>query len=632
MTWQRQCDALIVPPPRIGGAVWADDRRVLSPEESSWPGRWRSLPWQRGILDAVADERWGWVVILKAAQMSASELMRNAIGRWAEVDPADVLWVMAGELAARTSMAKLVRMFLSTPSLRALVRPGKARGTRLEMRLTNGMRIVIGWAGSPQSLASDPFPRVIGDEVGLYPHRSGSDANPIRLFEERTKTFGRRAKIVLLSKPSHDGDLICSAYRECLDRRVYVVQCPSCGSFEDLTWGGVRWPGGDPGRLPSDPGERIRLAAHLEGAQSACVGCPCGAALPDPNRAPGEWRHEDGVEPPESRRIAFHVAEFLHWTRTPTDLVVRGLRCLRPSEQEAFWTGSLGRPYSDDRSALHWSLFAERAVHDAGVVPEWATCLIATADTQLDHWWWMVRAWGPRQRSRCVAWGRAETTEDLHASTLGASFPIGGTDVTVKPQILLVDSAGGTAGGRLDASLTHEVYRWASETPGVIPLKGIGDRQSTEGTPIVWTSVELERGDKLELAKVNTQYWMDALARLIRAREPVVWEECRGCESPDYARQMSARQLVREENTKGVGRWMWRKVSGRADHLFDCAAYQLAGAEIAGADGAELLARVVRGRARLPAPTGVADSMTEPRGRAARAPAPWHAGGESPWI
>jgi phage terminase large subunit GpA-like protein len=44
--------ALWRPPPRLSLSAWADENFVLSAESAAEPGRWKTLPYQRGILDA----------------------------------------------------------------------------------------------------------------------------------------------------------------------------------------------------------------------------------------------------------------------------------------------------------------------------------------------------------------------------------------------------------------------------------------------------------------------------------------------------------------------------------------------------------------------------------------------------
>src|SRR5690606_19035622 len=49
----------------------------------------------------------------------------------------------------------------------------------------------------------------------------------------------------------------------------------------------------------------------------------------------------------------------------------------------------------------------------AKVVPAWASRIVMTVDTQKDHFWFVVRAWGAGFRSRRLHHGRVATFEEL---------------------------------------------------------------------------------------------------------------------------------------------------------------------------------------------------------------------------
>jgi phage terminase large subunit GpA-like protein len=564
-------------PAKIGGNEWAERFRRLGPDESREKlGEWRSLTWQRQILDDLADPQLNRVVILKAAQVGASELVRCAIGRWALHDPGDVLWVTVDEEAARKAMKKLRALFNNTPALRPLVSSRRSDSTLLELRLTNDMRIVIGWAGSAQSLASDPFRYVVLDEVAKYRWAVQGEGSPVALAEERTKSFGRRGKIILLSTPKHDDDQITKAHRETLDRRVFLVACPGCGRRQAPELGQLRWPDGDTERAPTDPDARVRLATLVERDQSAwieCVGCK-GQLQPnrDMNLPASGWAAEaGGIE--GGRRRAFHVPEWLHWQTSTSDLAARWLRCTHPRELSEFWNGSLGLPYKSARTSIAAALFGARAQHRAKLVPNWATTVLSTADTQLRGWWLMVRAWGRGRRSRLLNWKWCESEEELLAVGVNATFEVEGSGLEARPFAIAIDSGGGMT--TPDGSRTKEVYQLVNRTRRAYAIKGRSDKEANDGAPWARSKVRLDdAGGELELHLVNRNYYADEAASLIRVTQPLIlWEECEAV-TDEYSRQMASEQLVLVTSGKS-SEWLWQKRSkGAANHLWDCARYQ----------------------------------------------------------
>lgn len=571
-------------PKRIGGNAWAETYRELGPDENRHnPGKWVSVAWQRELLDAMADPHVDWLVIMKASQVGVSELVRNAIGRWATRDPGDVLWVMANENAARKAMKKLHKLFANTPALRGLVSPRSRDSTLLEMVLTNGMRIVIGWAGSPQSLASDPFRYVVLDEVALYDWSSQGEGSPVELARDRTKIWGSQAKVILLSKPKDSGDIITKQFMQTVDKRAWAVPCPHCDALQVLAWDAIRWRGGSPANAPTDPQLRSDLAERLLATGDVwyeCVSCAgeirnVAQAIDDPRSSWIRYDSDDAADTVTRRRRAYHVTEIYHWSQSPATLAGRWLNCNTPSERQVFWTASLGVAYTVTRSALAKSIFAARAIHARGVVPSWAVAVLATADTQKDGWWVSLRSWGHGRRSRTLDWGWVTTLADLRAFALQRRFPVGGTSHSVRAQSLHIDVGGGQ---EPDGAKTRDLMRWILETEGAYALKGEGEREA-DAAPIRHSKVELEDGSVVPLLRPNTNAYKDQAAALIRQEQPVAWEECHGSEEPEYGRQMTGQQLIYEETTTGKGRWRWRKKSGRPDHMFDLSAYQVMAAE-----------------------------------------------------
>ena len=580
--WKRSLYAVaratIAPRERIGGNAWAERERWIGTDEGSpLPGLWRSVPWQREILDALADPSVSWLAILKATQVGVSELVRCAIGRWAIHDPGDVLWVMSTQAAAERSMVKLRKMFQNTPGLRHLLSDRRSDTTLLELVLTNGMRIVIGWAGSAASLASDPFPRVVLDEVALYRWSTQHAGSPVHLAGDRTKTAGRRAKVVLLSSPIAEDDQICTAHREVADRRVFAVPCPACGTVQPWEWERVRWAGGSVLEAPSDPDARLAAAEVVRRDQSAWMACEvetCAGNL-EPRTAMRDerarWVQEEPAQPSERR--AYHVPEAWHWETTLSDLVAKFLRATSPASLGTFWTGSLGLVMRTATTAINASLFKSRAIYPA-TVPAWATVVLSTADTQLAGWWLMVRAWGKGGRSRLLDWGWVSTEAELVARGLHARFKVEGpTELEASPAKLAVDTGGGmkqATAEDADGSRTKQVYALVKRTRGMVAIKGEGDRAALEGQPHRVSKVE-----GLELHLVRKDFYADELARLVQCRDPVLWEECVGADDPTYTRQMSSEHKVLE--TSGTGsKWLWKKRSaGTPNHLWDCGRYQV---------------------------------------------------------
>lgn len=61
--------AALRPPPKLSLSEWADEHFRLSAESAAEPGRWHTLPYQRGILDAITDPAVERVSVMKSARV-----------------------------------------------------------------------------------------------------------------------------------------------------------------------------------------------------------------------------------------------------------------------------------------------------------------------------------------------------------------------------------------------------------------------------------------------------------------------------------------------------------------------------------------------------------------------------------
>ena len=586
---------LWAPPPRVSGSEWALRFRVLGDGEPGIrPGPFVPEPWQRLVLDALADPSVDWLVVLKAVQMGVSELVRCAIGYWAMCAPGNVLWVMATQDKARTAMEKLQWMFQNSPALRGMVvedtssRSRKAfrakKSTLMELVLKNGMRISVAWAGSPASLSSDVFRYGIGDETGKWPRNLGRKGqSPVKMLEGRTKTYGRQGKVVLLSSPDHEEDLICTEFEKVRDKRRFAVPCPDCGKVQPLGWDAARWPGGSPENAPREMEERGALADRVELLGLSGYACGyCDGQIHSVTEAmrsdAATWVRADldgNLETSSdvsTRRLALHISELYHWKTSPSDLAAKYLRT-PVHELQNFYNDSLGLPLKDATELLRSALFRMRAVHAPGIVPDWATHVIATADTQKDHFYYVVRAWGPGDKSMLLTYGIAKTEDELLEETLGRRFPVADSPVQpVGPSILLIDSGGGME--TPDGSTTHRVYKLCERTPLAIPYKGEGNKSTVQGKPVWKSQVNytpkgLADSYGVELVMANANFWKDWLSALILAEAPVLWK-LTTIVGEDYVKHMVGQHRVTKMTKSGM-RTTWTNRGRNSRHdWWDC--------------------------------------------------------------
>jgi phage terminase large subunit GpA-like protein len=321
-------------------------------------------------------------------------------------------------------------------------------------------------------------------------------------------------------------------------------------------------------------------------------------------------RHEDAeaVERwPVETRIGFQIATwyslFMHWAT----IVGEFLRAEGSLKRSFNWrTERAGEPFEFRVSRLETSIFAgkaERATLPAGIVPAWGQLLLATIDTQLDHFYVVVRAWGSGERSQRVWHGKLATFGQIDELLYSRLWP---TEGNKRPPRLidraLIDS-GGTEDRWLDVTRTQQVYAYVIPRQAVITaIKGA----SRPGPRLFWPMAN-PMGSGQKAAAVDLRGWMvdkhqcnDLLADLIvhglprkaagasddaampQQQEPEKWLLNR-CPEPalqpsweEYNAHMAAVHKAPDKPGRNMVE-VWKVIhSGARIDYRDCEAYQIA--------------------------------------------------------
>jgi phage terminase large subunit GpA-like protein len=215
---------------------WADKYRFLSSESAAEHGKWTTLPFQRGPLNAVSDARIYRVVIKSATQMLKTETILNGIGYFAHMDPGPILVLQPRDDDAKAfSKERIAPMIRDTPALREIISAAKGRAAdnTLEEKFFTGGMLAITSAGSPGNLARRAIRLLFADECDNYPVSAGPEGNPISLARERLATFRHRRKEILACSPTVDGSEIDRVFAGS-DKREFFVPRPHCGHYQSL--------------------------------------------------------------------------------------------------------------------------------------------------------------------------------------------------------------------------------------------------------------------------------------------------------------------------------------------------------------------------------------------------------------
>ena len=496
------------------------------------------------------------------AQIGKTEAELNMIGYALHQTASPVMMVYPTDTIAKFASDKRVQpMIRSVEPLANIYDEGSKL---LELDFVNGNYMVLVGANSPSSLSSRSIKYLFFDEIDKYPAFSGKEANPIKLAEERTKTFVDK-KIVRVSTPTIESGNIWQSYMDANERKQYYVPCPHCGVSQTLKFKQIKWPEEHHGNA-----DMIRDTAYYE-----CEHCK--HRIDDKHKMDmlrqGEWRTVNESQVRVVRSVAYHLSSLYSPWATFGDVAYEFVKSKdKPSELMNFINSWLAEPWKSSKTKSTQNLEFTQSNYPCGVVPDKAVLLIASVDVQLDHFWWEVRAYAPGVKSYLIDYGQASTWEDLEEIIINREYP---SEYGEPRQVM---KAGIDSGFRTD-----EVYQFCSRFPEVcIPLKG-SSNHTTMTAPYTMTSLEKGVVGGLKLYVLNTDYWKDFIfARMIRPTDEVgtihLYKEC----PQEYSDHLRSEQESRNVKT-GAVTVQWKPLTSHpVNHLLDTCTYNAAVADIAG--------------------------------------------------
>ena len=382
---QGVCRKVLPPPPILTLSEWADRERVLGPEESSEPGRWRTdrIPYLKEIMDSISDPDVRTVVIMKSARVGGTEAINNAVAYFASQDPCPMLVVFPTvDLGKSWSKEKLSPMLRNTPALRGRIAEAKSRDSNntIQMKLFPGGYIVIAGANSPNGLSSRTCRIVFMDEVDKITAAAGEFGSPIELAKKRTTTYPGRYKHILASTPGIKGESVIEAEFERGDQRRYHVECPHCTALDYLRWENVKWPDGH-------PEEAVYVCPHCQG--EITDGDKPGMLKTVEMGGTARWV--------PSRKAAVSGTRSYHINELYSPWVTFGAMAVSFIQKKhqgieawkTFFQESLGETWDDQKDLeTHVSKLVERArksPYKIGEIPRMVALLVAAVDCQDDR-------------------------------------------------------------------------------------------------------------------------------------------------------------------------------------------------------------------------------------------------------
>jgi phage terminase large subunit GpA-like protein len=478
------------PPKKMTLSEWADNYAYLSAESSAEGGRWHTLPYQKGIMDAITDPKIEQITVMKSARVGYSKILNHVAAFHIHQDPCPIMIVQPTiEDAQGYSKEEIAPMLRDTPCLKGVVSEAKSKdgaNTILQKQFPGGSLSLVG-ANSPRGFRRVSRRVVLFDEIDGYPPSAGTEGDQIKLGIRRTEYYWNR-KIVAGSTPTvKDFSRVERMFAQG-DQRRYFCPCPDCGHMQYLKWANIKWRDDDPST-----------------ASYACEGC--GVWIPHTKKRwmveRGEWRP---TAPGNGKHVSFHIWAAYSYSPNaswPT-LVEEFLDSKNDAEQlKTFVNVVLGETWEDEyASKVGADALVDRASaeeYQQGQVPSEALLLTIGCDVQDDRLSLSVWAWGREEEGwlidRVKLYGdpsRKEVWSQLD-EILQAPYE-GDGDRKLKPMAVCIDSGG---------HHTAEVYQYARERQGlgVIAIKGM----STKGKPPIGKASKVDLNAQGKTLKKGAQ-------------------------------------------------------------------------------------------------------------------------------
>ncbi|MDY0037960.1 MAG: phage terminase large subunit family protein, partial [Zoogloea oleivorans] len=203
-------------------------------------------PYLVGLMELYSQEHVRELFIAGGSQSAKTDMMHTCWGWVAVHDPGPALIGMQDrDTGSETLSDRLIPMINGTPSLRAIKTRNPDDLSMRRLRLRNGMRTYLAWAGSEGRLASKPIRYGFLDEVDLWPESS------IRKARARFRAFSDSYKVIEACTSSVESGRIWQARNLAQVRLDFWPECPHCGECHKMDFANLQWGEGvvDPAKL-----------------------------------------------------------------------------------------------------------------------------------------------------------------------------------------------------------------------------------------------------------------------------------------------------------------------------------------------------------------------------------------------
>ncbi|MGI2021713.1 phage terminase large subunit family protein [Shewanella glacialipiscicola] len=587
-------------PPLLTCSEYADEHFYMSSESSYTEGKWESLPFQIGILNAMGNDQISTLNIMKSARVGYTKMLMANAAYKVEHKKRNVLIYQPTDGTAKKFMKKHVETAIrDIPIWRALApwMGKKNKDNTLEDKIfTNGKTLLVRGGTAAANYREHSVDDVIYDELSGFDESIEHEGNATSLGDTRIE-LSMFPKSIRGSTPKVLGT--CQIEKACSESPYYLkfnLPCPHCFELQDLKWGGpeeafgIKWHKNDKGE--HDPSTAYYLCEH-------CGCCIENNQLDDMELHPSavwicentgirtkdflDFYDADGNDITTPPNISIHIWSAYNSLNSWAKLVTEFVKAKGDKEKlQTFTNTKLGHPWDNDNGErLEWEDLKRRCeMYPSGKVPNWVVYLTCGIDTQDDRYEGRIWGWGAGKEAalidRFILHGdpASQVLKDKVAERIAKSY------ARADGVVLNIGVVGWDSGGHY----TDDVYAMSKKLGlmRVIPLKGA----NVYGKPIA--NFPRKRTAKgVYLTEVGTDNAKELLMSMLRIAPDVDVRKPGAihfplneavCDDVELQQLTSERKVQVRDKGRVIYKWSAGK---RRNEALDCFVYALAALYIA---------------------------------------------------
>ncbi|KNC91288.1 phage terminase large subunit family protein [Trabulsiella odontotermitis] len=399
----------LVRPVPVSVVEWADAHYYLPKESSYQEGRWKTLPYQRAIMNSMGADYIRVVNIIKSARVGYSKMLLATFAYFTEHKQRNQLLFLPTETDAANFMKSHVEPTIRDVPVLLSLAPWfgkKHRDNTLVMKRYSHGKIFWCLGGKAAKNYREKSVDVVGyDELASFDEDIEKEGSPTFLGDKRIEG-SVWPKSIRGSTPKLRGS--CQIERAASESEHFMrfhVRCPHCGEEQYLKFGDKETPFGFKWEA-DNPASVFYLCEH-----NACVIKQQELDFTNARyicERTGIWTHDGlswfssygaDIAPPES--VTFHIwtaySPFTTWVQIVRDwLKTKG----DTGKRKTFVNTTLGETWEPTIGERPDAETLEaRKEHFITTVPDRVAYLTAGIDSQLDRYEMRVWGWGPGEES-----------------------------------------------------------------------------------------------------------------------------------------------------------------------------------------------------------------------------------------